>query len=234
MGRLNRLRRFSQGRLRVLATQWGLPGLLVVGLILSVNSVVKADPAPSGSELSAYLQSNKLEVATDIQNGYQQVYYTYKNQKIFITNDSFNHAYAAASGAYVVWEGTTSLGGQIFMYNILSKSLLQLTSTGTNEEPYIHQNQVVWRAWDGIHWQIYYYDGLTIKQVTSGLSSSVHGSTDGKQIIYAEQLAPSDWKAQAYDIATTTTHTLREGDEATTAFPSLDGSGGVITRFIPF
>ncbi len=229
MGRLTRL-----SLLRVVITNWGLPVLIVVGLLLGVKSVVTADPAPSSSELATYLQSNKISVGTDIQNGYQQIYYSYKGQKIFITNDSFNHAFASASGATVIWEGTTISGGQIYAYNLLSKTLIQLTATGTNQEPFVYQNYVVWRSWDGNHWQVYYYDGVTIAQVTRDAHSSVHASTDGKQIVYAEELAPHDWKAQAYDIATAATHTIREGDEASTAFPSINPTGNVTTQFIPF
>lgn len=232
MGRLK-----SSGRLpgfngRRLLRNWLLPLILTALIILILHPGVKADPAPTTDELVAYLAKHNLDLGAQVVNGYEQIYYAYNGQQVFITGTAYNHVYQAASGPYVTWEGVFGSGGQIYIYNVLTGAEVQLSSHGTNSEPSIFSNQVVWRNWDGQHWQIYYYNGSTVQQITSGNSSSVRPSTNGQKIIYAQQVATNDWKAQVYDIASGQTSSLREGNEASTAYPAFDASGNIVTAFV--
>ena len=229
MGRL-----IPSGRLRKLVLNWLPPLVLAGGIILGLHPGVKADPAPTTSELATYLQTNQLELGTKVVDGYQQIYYTYKQQQIILTKASYNHSYQQASGPYVVWEGLFSGGSEIFIYNVLTAAETQLTFSGTNSQPSLFGGHVVWRMWDGNHWQIEYYDGRQIRQLTRGDTSSVRGSTDGAKVIYANQLSPSDWKAESYDISSGQTSMIHEGDEATTAYPAFGPNGTITTAFAPF
>ena len=212
-----------------------LPPLIVASiLILGIHPGVNANQAPTSSELATYLQTKQLDLGTKVTGGYQQIYYTYNQEQITLTTAPYNHTYQQASGAYVIWEGLFSGGSQIFMYNVLSGSETQLTFSGTNSQPSVYGNQVVWRTWDGSHWQIEYYDGRQTRQLTSGGTSSVRGSTDGTRVLYANQLSASDWKAESYDISTGQTSLMHEGDEASTAYPAFGPSGTITTAFTPY
>lgn len=213
---------------------WVLPALVAVIVVFGLHPGVKADPAPTTDELTTYLGSHNLSLGTDLVNGYQQVYYTYNGRQVYITTASYNHAYATASGAYVTWEGVYGDGGQIYMYNVLTKSEIRLSDRGTNSQPSIYKNTVVWRVWDGHYWQIDYYDGMTVRRITEGSNSAVRPSINGQKIIYAQQVAVNDWQAQAYDIASRQIITIRRGDEVSTAYPMFGDAAGITTAFTAY
>lgn len=221
-------------RLRKFALNWLPPLILAAGIILGLHPGVKADPAPTTSELATYLQTSQLELGTKVVAGYQQIYYTYHQQQVILTTASYNHTYQQASGPFVIWEGLFSGGSQIFVYNVLTEAETQLTFSGTNSQPSLKGNQVVWRTWDGNHWQINYFDGRQIRQLTSGDTSSVRASTDGTHVIYATQISPDDWKAESFDIASGKTSLVHEGDEASTAYPAFGPNGSIATAFAPY
>jgi hypothetical protein len=227
MGRLTKRQRRQLWRVTV---TWLPPIVLVLVLLFGVRSLVKADPAPSTSELASYLQQHELGVYDQPNGNYQQVYYNYNGNQIDLTDASYNHVGALSSGQYVTWEGTID-GDQIFQYDVLADTLTQLTFDGTNDAPSPYQGTVTWQHWDGSNWQIMYFDGSNIQQITNDDDSSVRPSTNGQQIIYAEEVATDDWKAQSYDIASGQTSTIREGDEASTAYPEFASDGTITTAF---
>ena len=212
---------------------WLLPGLVASALIFGLHPSVTADTAPSSSELATYLTSHQLAIGSQVVDGYSQIYYTYNDKQIFVTSTGYNHVYASASGPYVTWEGVFGEGGQIYQYNVLTQALVRLSDSGTNSEPFIFANQVVWRSWDGHYWQIKYYDGSSVQQITNDAVSSVRPSTNGQKIIYAKQRGVNDWLAMSYDVASGQTGTLKQGDEATTAYPAFGPNSTVNTSFLP-
>lgn len=236
MGRLTipRPPRPNAPMLKQILRNWLLPLVVAAMVILVLHPGVKADPAPTTNELTTYLAHNTLQLGTQVVNGFEQIYYLYNGKQVYITSAGYNHVYQAASGPYITWEGIYGSGGQIYLYNVLTQSEIQLSEHGTNSEPSIFSNQVVWRGWDGQHWQIFYYNGSTVRQITNDNTSSVRPSTNGQKIIYAEQVATNDWKAQSYDIVTGQITTMREGDEVSTAYPAFDPHGNVVTSFVQF
>jgi len=216
-----------------LARNWLAPLLLAVVVLVGINTVVQADYLPKTSELTQYLKSHSLGVYNQTVNNYQQVFYPYNNRQIQLTNQGYNHVSAMSSGPYVVWEGLIGNGGQIFLYNVLTKATLQLTSIGTNEFPGVSQNgTVTWQTWDGQQWQVMYYNGLLVQAVTNDADhSSVRPVTDGHRVVYATQLGPDSWQAKAYDMASGKTTTISEGDTASTAYPNITPDGVITTAF---
>ena len=225
MGRLN-VR--TSRRLRRIATNWSLPLMLSLGLLFGVHSFVQADTPPSSSELADYLQTNALDVGTETIDGYQQIYYNYNGNRVFLTGAPYSHLHPVVSGEYVAWQGQIDGAGQIFVYNVLTGAHTQVTSAGTNQSPAIYRNTVTWESWLDDRWQIFYFDGMQVTQVTFDANPSVRASGNGQQIIYAEQF-PTDWQARSYDIATGQTTTIKQGDEASTAYPKFMGDNSIKT-----
>jgi len=215
-------------RLRRLASNWALPVIASLLLIFGVHSLVQADTPPTTNELATYLQTNSLAIGTETVDGYQQIYYNYKGQKVFLTGAPYSHLHPVVSGEFVAWQGQIDGAGQIFIYNVLTGSHTQVTSAGTNQAPSIYKSTVNWESWIDNRWQIFYYDGFQVTQVTADTNPSVRASSDGRQIIYAEQF-PTDWQTRSYDITTGLTTTVKQGDEASTAYPKFTSDGTIKT-----
>ena len=228
MGRL----KLTIANVRRFAWLWLPPMVIAASLLVGVNGIVRADPLPSADELAAYLQDNELNVSTGVTDDYQQVYFRYNDKTVFLTNTGYNHTHAVSSGQYVAWEGLIDGSSQIFLYDVLTGAETQITTKGNNQTPFIFQNTITWQTWDGDDWQIRYYDGLNVRQITGGSTSSVYASTNGQQILYAEQLDTDLWKAQSYDISTGDVTTIREGDTVSTAYPHFT-TDGITTVFVP-
>lgn len=233
MGRLKPRLDVSRAQIRRVAIGWSLPVFLAVLILVGVNSRVQADPAPTAAELQEYLQTKELHVFTYIAHDYPQIYYLFNDQAVELSSSNYTHLHPMASGQYITWQGVVDGAGQVFLYDILSQSLIQLSVISPSEAPFVHNNTVTWQTWDGSHWQIYYYNGFQVQKITDGQdSSSVNSSTDGEQIIYAEQFGPDEWKAQSYDISSREVTTIREGDTASTAYPKFNKDGSIETAFI--
>jgi beta propeller repeat protein len=225
MGRLTIPRR-SRAVRRLLS--WLAPLAVAVGIVLGVNSLVTADTPPDTNQLAQYLQTNTLNTAVESVEGYQQIYYTYNGQKIFLTGANYSHTQPVVSGEYVAWEGLINGAGQIYVYDVLTQALTQVTSASTNQNPAIYQNTVAWESWQDNSWQIFYYDGFSVKQISADGVPSVRPTIRGRQIIYAEQFSDG-WAAMSYDLSSGQYTVLRTGDEASTAYPHFEADGSVKT-----
>ncbi|HVX24686.1 MAG TPA: hypothetical protein VG992_05105 [Candidatus Saccharimonadales bacterium] len=222
------------GRLAPLLRRWGPPVGLALIILFGLNAVVRADPPPTPTELSAYLQDHQLQVSSVPSHGFDQIAYNYNQQVVKITDDGYNHLEPAVDGPDIVWQGVINGAGQIFLYNVVDESLTQLTFTGTHDAPAIYQGKAVWQTWDGQNWQIDYYDGNQVRQITSDPHSSIRPSLDGQQIIYAEQLGDNSWQAMSYDLASGQATVLAVGDTANTAYPHFTSDGGVATAYVAY
>lgn len=226
--------RVSKRRLRRWALAWAAPVLLSAAILFGVHVRAAADAAPSASQLALYLQSNELGIGILPTGGYDQLYYLYDNRPVMLTTENYNHLEASSSGPNVVWQGIFNGAGQIFLHNVLTSATTQLTSYSNNQAPFIFGNIVTWQTWNGATWQIEFYDGSQIYRISSADYSSFNPVTDGKQIIYAQQISTDDWKAYSYDLATDQTTLLREGSQASTAYPHFSADGSIDTAFVPY
>lgn len=229
-----RWRSLNTRRSRQVILSWSLPAFIVIAILFGVHSRVKADPAPSSSELQQYLQDHQLNVYESTAGAYPQVFYVYQGHQIQLTSDEYIHLHPLSDGQYVTWVAVIDGQTQVFLEDVLSGSTLQLSQTSPNEGVSIYQNQVTWEGWDGQRWQVFYYDGNQVKQITSGSNSSFHAIINASQIVYSEQLSNDDWKAQTYDTTTGQTATVREGDTVSTAYPSFASDGTISTTFVPY
>jgi beta propeller repeat protein len=225
---MGRLSNFPWSRIRRVAAAWGLPVLLSLALLIGFHSFAKAATPPTSDELSTYLQSNQLDVGIDSIEGYQQIYYMWQGSKVFVTSANYSHTQPVASGEYIAWEGLINGAGQIYVYDVVTHALTQITSSGTNQNPAVHGKLVMWESWDSDHWAIYYYDGIGVFQLTTSQYSAVRPKSDGQQIIFANQ-EPDGWKAWSYDISSGVYILLKTGDEASTAYPHFKADGSVST-----
>jgi hypothetical protein len=199
-----------------------------------VHVRVQADTPPTASELQQYLQTNQLAVYQDIANEYPQIFYRYKDQNIAITTDEYPHLHPVASGQYVTWQGVVNGQAQVFLYDILANTTLQLSLAAPNEGIAMSGDHVVWQGWDGDHWQVYYYNGQQVQQITNGANNSVRAVTDQQRVVYAEQLGSDDWKVQSLDTSTGQVSVVREGTTVSAAYPRIHTDGSITTDFASY
>jgi|GEM_PF-3506078 len=237
MGQLNfsriaktvRSQRFSRS-----VRAWVLPVLLTLAILLGVHTRVKADPAPPASELLAYLQDSQLSLFEDSSTGLPQIYYFFNHKPVQLTNDpNIAALHPISSGQYVAYIGIVNGLSQVFVYDVLSDAPLQLSLTSPNEGVSIDGNQLAWQTWDGQNWQIDYFNGIEVKQLTSGGNNSINAQIKGQEVLYATQIGPDDWLAQEYDGASGQLTTIREGDTSSTAYPHFNDDGTISSEFVP-
>lgn len=224
---MGKLKHSRWHKVRRIVLAWLLPAVLSGAVIFGVNSFAKADTPPSTDELASYLKHNSLNVGVDSLNGYQQIFYMFNGKKIYLTGANYSHTNPVVSGELVAWEGLVDNSSQIFEYDVLTHTLTQLTTSGTNQNPSIHGDIVTWEGWTDGHWAVFYYDGFQVYQVTTGNTSSVRPRSDGKSIIFAEQDADGTWKTYSYDLKKGEYFVLNSGDEPTAGYPKFDSKDKV-------
>jgi hypothetical protein len=196
---------------------------LVAGSVMVfVDSRISASPEPSRDELQSRISENKVRVGSESINGYQQVYYIYDNVQVFITDGKRNHTGALISGQNVVWVETIEGFPQIVVYDLLEKTRTQVTQTGTNLSPALFGNKVVWEGlFDGVG-QIFYFDGIDFKQLSSG-NLSLRPSIKDSQVIYTQHMGNNMWRVLSQDATTNAPPTVvKEGTEQD-SWPHFDG-----------
>jgi hypothetical protein len=205
-----------------------------VPLTISIVSVLVvnfafADTAPNPSQLEKYLQDVQLVPHNEAVNGYQQVYYLFEGQKIFVTSDNLNHTNPISKGRYIVWIGSSNdTTSQVYLYDVLTNTTLQLSGLSTNRAPDMDGNRVVWEQWINDNWQVMYYDGLQVVQVSSG-STSFRPRILGDQIMYVtyDSTDPQNkpWHIIEYNTQTNETTVVATTANGSQAWPHFDRRG---------
>lgn len=218
MGRLKAVRLFSGTTVRLFIVFCAL----IVGFFLYANT--SRIDQPSSSELAAYLKNNRLQVGTRTVNDFEQVYFLFNNQRVYVTDGSASRNLPVASGKYIVWTETPyqQSSSLVVLYDVLSRVKTQLTASGTSMRPKLDTNRVVWEDWNGSQAQIYYYDGLIATQLSKDYPS-VRPDIRGNQIIYAQELAPNNWQTILYDTNTKQSTVVVAGTQAQAGWPRFEG-----------
>jgi hypothetical protein len=182
---------------------------LVVGFIVfskKQNETFRADVA-----------ANKLTVGVLPQSNFQHVYYEYNGKRHIVGKDEVSSVSPAVHKNYIVWVEVVEGKGQIVLYNIFDKSKVHLTRSGNNQSPYVWEGRVVWEKWLEQGPQIYYYDGVSSREV-----SKVYDSTkpvlEGDVIAYAQEITTKQWRVIRFDLKNEQESIVGSGD-ATGAWP---------------
>lgn len=198
--------------------KWILPVVLGIATVSVLTTTIFANTEPSSAELQTYLQNNQLGVGARTVNGYQQIYYNYNSTDYYISSGVQNNRGAIADGQYVAWTTETQQGDQIVLYNVLTKTTLQLTSSRTNKNPSISGNRVVWQTWTGSRWAVYYYNGSTTSLLSAATSSAVRPSIYQNTVVYSERQNTGTWRSLSYNTTNAITTVINTGTQAASGF----------------
>ena len=132
--------------------------------------------------------------------GYTQVYFDNTGVKQFITSGNMNSSMPVSAGSYITYVSDINGEGQIFLYDVVSGTKTQLTFIGTNLNPKVDEKErVVWEGWDGQTWQVFFFDGLSTIQLTTG-DTSLNPEISEDYISYGRRDVTGTWRAVIYSI----------------------------------
>lgn len=165
---------------------------------------------PSPQQLAEYVKSHKLEVKSDTINGYAQVYYVYDNVKVYVTSGSKNHYSPFHNGEYLTWVEPVNGSPQVVLYNLIHKTRLQLTFSGSNSNAKVDDGKVVWERTYDDDTAIYYFD-KDVKRISEAYPS-LYPVIKGDQVLYAQNLGDNKWRSMLYSTSSGQTTILARGD----------------------
>ncbi len=179
---------------------WIVPATIAVTGVAVITPVF-AQLEDFDTRLSQYTVSQTPLVGSETrgEGGYEQIYYLFEDNKYFLTDEAYSHGAAVADHEKIAW--MTKIDGmwQIFLYNLTTKQLLQLTHGGNNVDPKISGGKVVWQGWIDGTWQIFFYDGKTVAKLTSG-DTSVNPDISGDYIVYSRKDKNNLWRGTGFSI----------------------------------
>ena len=141
-------------------------------------------------------------VGAESVSGYTQIYYESKGNRNFITQGNINSRMPFWVGEYIVYVSDIDGLGQVFFYNLASETRIQLTFIGNNLNPKVDdKGRVTWEGWQqpDTTWQIYYFDGKSVRKLTSG-DLSLNPDLSGEYISYGRRGVNGTWRAVIYSI----------------------------------
>lgn len=146
-----------------------------------------------------------IQVGSEVgEGGFRQIYYEDSSGKHFITKSNYTNAEPIFSGEYIVWMGQVAGGSwQIFRYHIPTGIIIQLRGGINNANPKVSlEGKVVWEGWaeKSGNWQIFFFDGTKIIQLTSG-DMSINPDIEGDYISYARRDVSGTWRSVIYSIS---------------------------------
>ena len=180
---------------------WVLP-LLVATTFFVVAKTTLAQIVGGSAGLSEFLASNNLEIGDEIgENGFRQIYYIWQGNKHFITNTAYTNGEADTEGEYIAWMGQSANGGwQIFLYHIPTDITTQLFGSSNNANPKVSGGKVVWEGWVEDKWQIFFFDGTKVTQLTYG-DLSLNPEIEGDFVSYGRKDTAETWRGVVYSIS---------------------------------
>ncbi len=172
---------------------------IIATLLFGLGQPAFAQILEQDINLAQYLTTNSVEVGSETINGYQQVYYIYNGFKVFITNSNQNSTQAVSDREYIAFSTVVNGAGQIFLYHIPSDTTVQITSSSTNLQPRLSNGKIVWERWVENKWQVFFFDGVSVHQLTSG-SLSINPDIEDNKIIYASNNEQDEWRTIEYSL----------------------------------
>lgn len=234
MGRLGYSSK-PQTRLNKIVRLWGVPLVVSLLIIFVVNATLAFD-GPPPAELESFLQTSELVPRTKTIDGYQQIYYVYKGEEVFITKDNINHTNPKSSGRYITWceSNNNDANTSLYLYDVLTGAKVWLTASSPVTDIHMDSNRIVWaQGIRGVK-QIMYYDGLGIYQLTDGAADAIRPNIYNDTIAYAQYVdadVQKPWQVVQYHTDSGEYETILSATDGSKAWPHYDESGNLLTKF---
>lgn len=174
--------------------------ILSLSIFLLTKNITFAEMSDPRIRFEDYILNNNLQVGTEVVSGYSQIYFVYEDNKVFISEENINSFMPESKGRFITYVSEIAGSNQVFLYDVLSKTRLQLSILSTNSNSRVSKNGwVVWEGWipEEDTWQVFLFDGQDVKRLTKG-DLSLNADTDGKYVVYSRKSSNGTWKNVVY------------------------------------
>jgi hypothetical protein len=156
------------------------------------------------------------------ENGNMEIFMrTTKGELLQLTDNEYDDTSPDidAASMRVVWQRMIDGRYQIISYDLRERKETQLTFSRTNSmEPKVSRSGIVWQEWDGNDWEIMYFDGKFMNQITDNDVQDVTPTIEDGYILWSV-LGGLTPEAKVYTIATEQTMTITGHDGGAVANP---------------
>jgi hypothetical protein len=217
VGRLKKTRTNLIRHLR----RWDLPVIIAIAVIfISHNTFLGASPTPQ--QMLDYLNAgNQLEVGTEPDEGFLQIYYVFDEEKIFITEAPTMNGQPQSSAEFITYTQVINGQRQVMQYNVLTGTTTQLSSGPVNMAPKIYLNWVVWQSWADEGWHVMFYDGVSTRQISDPAFGSAVRPVVGEDKIRFTQELDGEYTLREYIPSTDLLSEIEPDEGQSVMLPAL-------------
>lgn len=210
---------------------------LVLGAILGIVSFTAIGVPLARSQFQdtplEVLEAANIAVEMSTQNEYSQIKTKWGERTLWLTQESKNHFQPHRNGRWIVWVTGENDGGKIERYDLYTGSYSRLTEEGMHQKPRVNKSgQVVWESWTDDVWKISYFDGSSIK-IISTQTIGINPDISESSVLYHSRDPGGEWSAQLYDLNTKSNESIKTGTDAKLTHFDADGKIITATSAIP-
>lgn len=176
--------------------------------------------------ITTFFTQPTLELKVESVNDFSQIFFIDKKgerkQLTNVDNGYFNHFQPYGVEDYAVWieENLDNGVQQIILYQFSNneKKVINSESQTINQFPKVNEDgQVVWQSWVDGNWQVIFFDGQNLTQITSG-DMAISPKFRRQTIEFLRRNNEGEWRSESYAILHKKTRVLKKGEDAKADF----------------
>ncbi len=126
-------------------------------------------------------------------------------EQVRVSSGSANFRKPFRRGDFIVWLEVPQEKAEkyVIRYHIPTQTQVRLTESGASQHARVNtQGVVVWQQWVDDTWQVFYFDGESTQQMTSGEIPRINPDIYENTIAFAERVPGEAWNIVELDVAT--------------------------------
>ncbi len=174
-------------------------------LILGIIALLVWTVGFRGGSSQLLTPTPKPEIETVTDGSRTHIFINEADETLQISTGSANHRQPFRRGDFIVWVEAPQDRSEkyIVRYHVPTATAIRLTDTGVSQHPRVNtQGAVVWQQWTQTGWQIFFFDGSTSQQITSGTHPAIHPDIFEERVVYAQSLGDGGWQVEELSLTT--------------------------------
>ncbi|GEM_PF-3344572 len=160
------------------------------------------------------LKENKVEFKSVSNGKLQEVVASWDGKNRSLISNNRNNSQQDNSGEYLVWVSNINGYNQVFRRHLPTDTDLQLTFASNNVSPVVDEyGNVAWERWIDDSWQIFLFDGVSIRRISKGIVG-VRPRISGGVLFYAEKKNDVTWQLTGYSLQSDQSSELQIGSSS--------------------
>jgi hypothetical protein len=193
--------------------------VLVAGLVFIFSRVVFTGWVLGEAGIGLLIAGWPAETAVLVdKRNFSHVTYRLAGLNHQVTETKYTTADLSVRDDWLTWMEQQGNHWQILVHHIPTGQTMQLTRVGNNVNPKMSEETIAWERFDGLSWQLFAWNGVSIRQITQAPRSSTLAGVSGQSIVYTQRLG---------DGAGLTIFTHNIPDESTTPLAPASADGKI-------